>query len=285
MIREQKKHPRSVVSIPIGLYAGTVFMLVTSLLVTLVLTKSGAPGMKLLMPSLLTVFLTFTLAILALASTKTLRVEGDQLLLKTVFGEDRHPLLADAKLSYIYTGTTNHPNYMLVLKRIHENPVRLVSLGMGMDMLREIRKAHWIAGVLEVPLEVPQNVQQAAEIQGRSSYISLRLLPFIFFGIMLLGVGITIGVKLLMGPSKRTSIRFHCRDKNSFRVNDIPYDQMGNFSVKVTPGIQTVRWKKQGAWRVYKIPLEKREEFIFRCDSPPKKYLLNREGSSSATPE
>lgn len=284
MIRKHKKEPRSIVSIPLGLYAGAAFMLVTALLVTMGLLKTEATTVRMLLVSILIVGLTITLGLLALASTKTLRVKEDQLVLKTVFGENRYPL-AEAKLSYIYTGTTNHPNYMLVLKRNHEKPVRLVSLGMGMDMLREIKKADWIAGVLGVPLEIPQNVQQAAAIQGRSSPISLRLLPFIFFGILLLGVGVTIGVKLLTEPPASAYIHFRCTSKSSFEVNEVRYDQMGKFSVHLKPGTHTVRWKKEGAWRVYKIPLEKKEEFIFRCDSPPKKYLLNREGSSSATHE
>lgn len=282
MIRKHKKHPRGIVSIPIGFYAGAAFMLVTSLLVSPGLLKTGDSTSKEWLPLLMIVGLTIAFVAAALLYTKTLRVEGEQLLVKTVFGENRHSL-AEAKLSYIYTGTTSHPRYMLVLKRIHENPVRLVSLGMGMDMLREIRKAHWIAGVLEVPLEIPHNLQQAAEIQGRSSFISLRLLPIIFIGIVLLGGGVTIVVKLFTGPPEIASIHFRCMDMNFFEVNNIHYEQKGNFSVQVKPGIHTVRWKKDGTWRVYRIPLEKREEFIFQCDSPPQNYRLNQEDPSSAS--
>jgi len=267
MIRKHKSHPRAVVSIPVGLYAGTVFLLATTLLGFL-----GAPQNSAWIVLLSAGGLTAILGMITIFSTKTIQVLDDHLLIKTPFGEKRHEI-QDAKLSYMYTGTTNHPNYMLVLKRPHENPVRLVSLGMGMDMLRELRKAEWLSEILGFTLEVPHNVQQAAAIQGRATSFSLRYLPFFFFGLVVLGGGVAMIMTLIQGKPDRASIRFQCKGKTSFNVDGVQFDKEGAFSVGVKPGIRTVRWKSGTVTRLYKIPIKKGEHFVFRCDAPPTKYL------------
>ena len=106
MIRKHKSQPRAVVSIPVGLYAGTSFLLATTLIGFL-----GAPQKSAWIVLLSAGGLTAILGLMALFSTKTLQVLDDHLLIKTPFGEKRHETQG-AKLSYMYTGTTNHPSYI-----------------------------------------------------------------------------------------------------------------------------------------------------------------------------
>lgn len=269
MLRKNSKKPQSIVSFPLMLYGATAFLFSTGVLILFFDISE-----KVFVPLSAVGALTLVFGLMALSSTKSLTVEGDLLVVKNPFGKKRYSL-EGATLSYRYTGTTRRPNYMLVLTRLNENPVRLLSLGVGMAMQKGIQKAQWVAQLFGVPFDVSPQIQQAAAIQGRSFSSALP----VFFGIMgVMFVLGTLGVflpKFFEGNSKKAKIRFVCQGTNTVEVDGLKYTKKDSFTVLVKPGIKTVRWKGPEGWRLYRIPMKKEEKFFFRCKKPPNEYQVS----------
>jgi hypothetical protein len=210
----------------------------------------------------------------ALGFTKRLWVDGAQLIVNSALGSQKYAV-ENASLAYVHTGTGTRSGYMLVLKTPKDRPVRLLSLGQGMDMQKEIDTGKWIADTLGLPFAVAPNIVQAANIQA-NTFIAPKHIPFIIIGfVFVLGAVSVVASMFFDRGAKRTTqpteIHFVCSGHNSFKVDGKVLRLRGSFKLSVKPGHHRVQLKTTAGWQTYRIRVLENQSVEFRCASPPRR--------------
>jgi hypothetical protein len=265
MLRRSRKHDGAVESLPVGLYSAAGSLLAAGVALPVLLGGELPAQSWAAVGATVAVGLSFLL--IALGRHQRLRVVDNTLEIKRPLRRLALPL-GGATLTIANEGTATRALYCLVLQGEGGGHQRLMMLGHGVSIAREIERATWVAEGLGLPLQIPPNLVEAARLQ-EAGPVSARQLPWII-GISVAVLG-ALGLGIwLIAPERAPGavLRVECPALTPIEVNGTRYEKRGALQLGLRPGVYDVRIREvDGTWRRFQIPLESGERRTLRCDA------------------